>query len=186
MGTILVLQEPLTMHQIIALLADIPEKELDVKHFLQQFHSVLDPGTTAVFENATPQMHKSFRDYITRGHAPTEFRIHTGEAHFATAKRCLEVIVQSGSQPDTNSEYSVSNWHRHLQGAVEGGVTCEDEKVWTLLEEAVVNMRVGDSSSVFCRVATAGWGLLKRDGNKYAMERISSILTKAKEVCTFS
>ncbi|KAJ7849224.1 hypothetical protein B0H14DRAFT_3452596 [Mycena olivaceomarginata] len=63
-GTILVLQRPLTMQQIIVLLADIWEEEFDVAHFLRQFHSVLIPGTTASFEDATPQMHKSFRDYI--------------------------------------------------------------------------------------------------------------------------
>ncbi|KAJ7717699.1 hypothetical protein B0H14DRAFT_2643531 [Mycena olivaceomarginata] len=38
-GTILVLREPLTVREIIALLADIPSKELDVAHFLQQFRT---------------------------------------------------------------------------------------------------------------------------------------------------
>ncbi|KAJ7742923.1 hypothetical protein B0H14DRAFT_2988258, partial [Mycena olivaceomarginata] len=40
-GTILMLEEPLTIGQIIALLADIPEDEFDVAPFLQQFRSVL-------------------------------------------------------------------------------------------------------------------------------------------------
>ncbi|KAJ6605168.1 hypothetical protein DFH09DRAFT_1120934 [Mycena vulgaris] len=96
-GTILVLQEPLTISQIIALLADIPMGNFDVAHFLQQFRSVLIPGTTASFEEATPQMHKSFRDYIMDVHAPAEFHILTGHAHFVTARSCVEVIVKSGA-----------------------------------------------------------------------------------------
>ncbi|KAJ7824890.1 hypothetical protein B0H14DRAFT_1292867 [Mycena olivaceomarginata] len=66
-GTILVLQNPLTISQIIALLADIPKKNFDVGHFLKQMRSVLIPGTATLFEEATPQMHKSFRDYIMEG-----------------------------------------------------------------------------------------------------------------------
>ncbi|KAJ7755272.1 hypothetical protein B0H14DRAFT_3512390 [Mycena olivaceomarginata] len=95
-GTILVLDEPLTILQIIALLADVPEDEFDVTNFLQQFRSVLIPGTTTSFEEATPQMHKSFRDYIMDGPAPEEFRILTGHAHFVTARSCLEIIVRQG------------------------------------------------------------------------------------------
>ncbi|KAF7343132.1 hypothetical protein MVEN_01743600 [Mycena venus] len=59
-GTILVLYKPLTIQQIIALLDDVQVEHLDVKYFLQQFRSVLIPGTTTSFEEATPQMHKSF------------------------------------------------------------------------------------------------------------------------------
>ncbi|KAF7351607.1 Vegetative incompatibility protein HET-E-1 [Mycena sanguinolenta] len=63
-GTILVLRKPLTIHQIIALLADIDVEDLDVAYFLQQMRSVLIPGTVTSFEEATPQIHKSFCDYI--------------------------------------------------------------------------------------------------------------------------
>ncbi|KAJ7852115.1 hypothetical protein B0H13DRAFT_1643553 [Mycena leptocephala] len=97
-GMILVLYKPLTIHQIIALLADIPEDDFDVANFLQQMRSVLIPGTTTTFEEATPQMHKSFRDYIMDGHAPAEFRITIGHAHFVTARSCLEVIVKGGAR----------------------------------------------------------------------------------------
>ncbi|KAJ7813196.1 hypothetical protein B0H14DRAFT_2854423, partial [Mycena olivaceomarginata] len=99
-GTILMLEKPLTIGQIIALLADIPEDEFDVAHFLQQFRSVLIPGTTTSFEEATPQMHKSFRDYIMDRHAPADFCVLTGHAHFVTARSCLEVIVKEGSQSE--------------------------------------------------------------------------------------
>ncbi|KAJ7824910.1 hypothetical protein B0H14DRAFT_3145522 [Mycena olivaceomarginata] len=39
MGTIIVLDEPLTILQIIALLADIPEDKFDVTNFLQRFRT---------------------------------------------------------------------------------------------------------------------------------------------------
>ncbi|KAJ7264565.1 hypothetical protein C8J57DRAFT_1331137 [Mycena rebaudengoi] len=167
-GTILVLHEPLTIHQIIALLADIPENEFDVANFLQQFCSVLIPGMTASFLDATPQMHKSFRDYIMNA-APTEFRIHTGGAHFVTAKSCMEVIVMAGSQSDIDWEYSVYHWHQHLRQAVEEGATCEDERMWNLfgqmVEEAVIDVWAKNLTEVWIDVATAGWGLLKVRSN---------------------
>ncbi|KAJ7803436.1 hypothetical protein B0H14DRAFT_1639125 [Mycena olivaceomarginata] len=133
-GTILVLHRPLTTRQIIALLDDIPVEHLDVEYLLQQLCSVLIPGTTASFEEATPQMHKSFRDYIMDGHAPAEFRILTGHAHFVTARSCLEVIVKAGSQSDGVVKYSVQHWYEHLQKAVEGSTTWEDERIWNLFE----------------------------------------------------
>jgi hypothetical protein len=164
-GTILVLEKPLTIRQITALLADISEDDFDVAYFLQQFRSVLIPGMTASFEDATPQMHKSFRDYIMNS-APTEFRIRTGDAHFLTARSCLEVIVMAGSQSDIDRRYSVQHWHQHLRQAVEEGATCEDERMWNLfgwmVEEALVKIWVKKAlMDVFGDVATAGWGLLK-------------------------
>jgi hypothetical protein len=108
-GTILVLEKPLTICQITALLAGIPKDDFDVKNFMQQMCSVLIPGTTTSFEGATPQIHKSFRDYITDGHAPAEFCVLTGHAHFVTARSCLEVIIKAGSQSDIVVEYSVQH-----------------------------------------------------------------------------
>ncbi|KAJ7035839.1 hypothetical protein C8F04DRAFT_1233385 [Mycena alexandri] len=175
-GVIIVLDEPLTIHQIIALLADIPEDNFDVTKFLQRFRSVLIPGTTTSFEEATPQMHKSFRDYITDGHPPEEFRIPRSHAHFVTARSCLEVIVQAGSQSDVVLEYSVRHWYEHLRKAVEGGsVTYEDERMWNLLqhmmEEAIVDVWARTNlMDLFVAVAAVGWGLLKtrdKESQKY-------------------
>ncbi|KAJ6557465.1 hypothetical protein B0H19DRAFT_1290454 [Mycena capillaripes] len=184
-GTILVLQEPFTISQIIALLADIPKKNFDVHHFLQQMRSVLIPGTTTSFEEATPQMHKSFRDYIMDGPAPAEFRILTGDAHFVTARSCLEVIVKAESQSDVVLEYSVGHWYKHLRKAVEGEITCEDGGMWNLfgqmVEEAVIGIWAkADLLDLFVDVAAAGWELLTQGTDKDRMKGISSILVKAK------
>ncbi|KAJ7806978.1 hypothetical protein B0H14DRAFT_1541019 [Mycena olivaceomarginata] len=164
-GTILILEKPLTIGQIIALLADIPEDEFDVAHFLQQFRSVLIPGTTTSFEEATPQMHKSFRDYIMDGHAPAEFCVLTGHAHFVTARSCLEVIVKAGSQSDVVVKYSVQHWYKHLRKAVEGSMTWEDGRMENLfeqmVEEAVVDVWKAQSWWVFLDVAAAGVGAIE-------------------------
>ncbi|KAJ7787510.1 hypothetical protein B0H14DRAFT_2537331 [Mycena olivaceomarginata] len=164
-GTILVLEKPLTIHQITALLADIPKDDFDIKNFMQQMRSVLIPGTTTSFEGATPQMHKSFRDYIMDGHAPAEFCVLTGHAHFVTARSCLEVIVKAGSQSDVVVEYSVQHWYKHLRKAVGGSMTWEDGRMENLfeqmVEEAVVDVWKAKSWWVFVDVAAAGWGLLK-------------------------
>ncbi|KAJ7459380.1 hypothetical protein FB451DRAFT_1097471 [Mycena latifolia] len=183
-GSILVLHEPLSIPQIIALLADIPEDDFDVANFLEHMRSVLIPGTTTSFEEATPQMHKSFRDYIMDEHAPAEFRILTGHAHFVTARSCLEVIVKAGSQSDVVVEYCVEHWCKHLRKAVEGGVTCENKRMWNLfehmVEEAVFDVWKVKSRLVFIDVAAAGWGLLKQGTDKHRMEGISNIVMKAK------
>ncbi|KAF7351902.1 hypothetical protein MVEN_01151900 [Mycena venus] len=189
-GTILVLQQPLTISQIIALLADIPKKKFDVGHFLQQMRSVLIPGTTTLFEEATPQMHKSFRDYIMDMHAPVEFRILTGHAHFVTARSCLEVIVKAGSESDVVVKYSVQHWYKHFRKAVERGTTWEDGRMWNLfgqmLEEAVVSTWAAtELGDLFADVATAGWGLLKQNANKERVQGISRILMEVKSVCAF-
>ncbi|KAJ7238953.1 P-loop containing nucleoside triphosphate hydrolase protein [Mycena rebaudengoi] len=166
-GTILVLYKPLTIHQIIALLADIPVAKLDVAYFLQQFRSVLLPGMTVSFKEATPQMHKSFRDYIMNA-APTEFRILTGDAHFVTARSCLEVIVKARSGSDIGVKYAVEYWHQHLRAAVkavEEGSIWEDERMWNLIgqmvEKAVIEIWAKTLTGLFTNVAAAGWGLLK-------------------------
>ncbi|KAJ7508931.1 hypothetical protein B0H11DRAFT_2270494 [Mycena galericulata] len=163
-GTILVLYETLTIRQIISLLADIPEDDFDVANFLQQFRSVLIPGMTASFEDATPQMHKSFRDYIMNA-APTQFRILTDDAHFMTARSCLEVVVATESQLDIHWQYSVDHWHQHLRQAMEEGATCEGERMWNLfgqmVEKAVVDVWGQNLFGVFTDVATAGWWVLK-------------------------
>ncbi|KAJ7701055.1 hypothetical protein B0H16DRAFT_1348429 [Mycena metata] len=183
-GTILVLDEPLTICQITTLLADISEDDFDVTNFLEQFRSVLVPGTTTSFEEATPQMHKSFHDYIMGESAPTEFRIHTGHAHFVTARSCLEVIIRAGSQSRVAVEYSVQHWYKHLRKAVEGGVTCEDERMWNLFGEMVEEAVIGiwattDLLDLFMDVAAAGWGLLKQHANEDKMQGMSNMLMKA-------
>ena len=116
-GTILVLEKPLLIHEIIALLSDIPKDKFDVTNFLQQMRSVLIPGTTTSFEYATPQIHKSFRDYIKSERAPPEFRILTRNAHFMIARSCLDIIVKAGSQGGDCNKYAVTYWHRHVRDA---------------------------------------------------------------------
>ncbi|KAK7034451.1 hypothetical protein R3P38DRAFT_3497021, partial [Favolaschia claudopus] len=169
MGTILILWEPLSISQINALLVDIPKEKFDVGHFLQQMRGVLIPGkTTGSFEDATPQMHKSFRDYIMRVQDPAEFRILTGHAHFVTARSCMEVIVKAGSQSRDAVNYAVGNWYKHLREAQENeGATWEDGEIWVLLaqmggEAAISIWTRADLIGLFLDVANVGWRLLKR------------------------
>jgi hypothetical protein len=156
-GTILVLEEPLTIQQIIMLLADVPEDRFDVIHFLQQFRSVLIPGTAA-FEDAIPQMHKSFRDYIVGDHVPVEFRVGVSPAHLVAANSCLGVIVKEASPK--YCQY----WHHHLRKAIEEGAT-HDGEVWKLVGQMVkevdVEIWAKDAWDVFLNVATAAWELLE-------------------------
>ena len=129
MGTILVLRKPLLIHEIVALLSDIPSNEFDVAHFLQQMRSVLIPDTTTLFRDATPQVHKSFRDYIMSERAPHGFQIR--DANFKTARRCLDIIVKAGSQSGIDNEYAVTHWYGHLEAAAwEGTISVDDLENW--------------------------------------------------------
>lgn len=165
-GAILALEKPLTIDRIIALLSDIPN-EFDVDNFLQQMRSVLIPGTTTSFYDATPQMHKSFRDYIMSERAPHQFRILASVAHFKIARSCLEIIVKPENQRGIGCEYGVTHWYGHLEKAVEEGASCDDERMWRLLgnmvNEGVVDAWTGqaDLVEIFVSVATTGWQLLK-------------------------
>ncbi|KAF8208992.1 hypothetical protein K438DRAFT_2012356 [Mycena galopus ATCC 62051] len=165
-GTILVLDEPLAIGQITALLADISVDDFDVAHFLKQFRNVLISGTTTSFQEATPQMHKSFRDYIMGVRAPAEFRILTGHAHFVTARSCLEVIIKPRSRPNVVVEYSIGHWHTHLREAVDAGTIWDDERMWNLcgliVEKAIVKIWEEMAWPGFLNVCAAGWGLLKQ------------------------
>ncbi|KAJ6470954.1 hypothetical protein C8R45DRAFT_908478 [Mycena sanguinolenta] len=168
-GAVLVLYRPLTIDEIAALLADIPVAQLDVKHFLEQFRSVLMPGTSESFEQARPQVHKTFRDYVMNTNAPTGFQILAGHAHFMTARSCLEVIVKGERSSDIHSKYAVLYWPEHLRRAVEEGTTCEDERIWKLfgqmMEDRVVDFWVPgtreNSLRFFVNLAVAGWRLLE-------------------------
>ncbi|KAJ7714710.1 hypothetical protein B0H14DRAFT_2644362 [Mycena olivaceomarginata] len=106
--------------------------------------------------------HKSFRDYIMDVHAPVEFHVLMGYAHFVTARSCMQVIVKRERQSDVVVKYSVGHWYRHLRRAVEGGVTDEDERMWELfeqmVEEAVVDIWKVESWQVFIDIAAVGWG----------------------------
>ena len=163
-GTILVLEKPLPIHEIIALLSDIPKDKFDVANFLQQMRSVLIPGTTTSFYEATPQIHKSFRDYIMSEHAPREFQILSGDAHFMIARCCIDIIVTAGSQGGNGNNYAVTYWHRHLR---EAGARCDDERMWMLLgemlNEGVVRVwtKIEQLMHMFACVASVGWKLLK-------------------------
>jgi hypothetical protein len=55
----------------------------------------------------------------------------TRNAHFVTARSCLEMISRAGSQ-DVRS-YAITYWHRHLRQAVEKGHECKDDRLWELL-----------------------------------------------------
>jgi hypothetical protein len=181
MGTIIVLQEPLIIDEIVALLSDIPEDKFDVTNFLRQMRSVLIPGTTTSFEYATPQMHKSFRDYIMSEHAPTQFRILASDAHFKIARRCLDIIVKAGSH-----EYAFTHWYGHLPEAVWG----DDERMWTLLSEmvseGVVGVWTGKGSVIgmFECVACTGWQLLKvrrKQGERHLSDELHGSLRWMRE-----
>ena len=166
MGTILVLRKPLIIDEIIALLSNIPKDKFDVKLFLQQMRSVLIPGTTILFLNATPQMHKSFRDYIM-GRAPPDFRILTQDAEFKIARSCLDNIVKAGSGCCNISKYAVTHWYEHLQEAMLKEAGSDDKTMWKLLgemaNEGVVGvwMREESMRDIVLSVAATGYWLLK-------------------------
>ena len=129
--------------------------------------SVSIPGTTTLFSDAMPQMHKSFRDYIMGTHAPSDFRILTQNAELKIARSCLDNIVKAGSGRCNVSKYAVTHWYEHLQEAMSKGARCDDETMWKLLgemaNEGVVGvwMRKESLRDIFLCVATTGYCLFE-------------------------
>ncbi len=93
-GRLVVLQQPLSIRDIISLL-NIPKEKFDVRNFFRQMRSVLIPGTECFTEDLVPRMHKSFRDYICSHRSSKEFQIHGHEAHMGSAKACLTFVVKT-------------------------------------------------------------------------------------------
>ena len=93
-----------------------------------------------------------------------------------TARSCLDVIVNAGSQPELDHSYAGEHWDHHLWQAVEEGARCDDEKLWELLgdmmKDKVVNVWGRRASSwrregMFMNVAAAGWFIFKVRANEH-------------------
>ncbi|KAJ7592922.1 quinon protein alcohol dehydrogenase-like superfamily [Mycena floridula] len=86
-GLLVVAQVPLNLGEVCHFLGITP-RQFDTKHFLQRARSLLVPGLDhiRIDDNAVPQMHKSFVDFITSPRA-NEFQIQQPFHHF-NALRC--------------------------------------------------------------------------------------------------
>ncbi|KAJ7831685.1 hypothetical protein B0H14DRAFT_1180397, partial [Mycena olivaceomarginata] len=177
-GTILVLEEPLTIQQIIMLLARYTGGEVRCHPLSTAIPQCLDSRARLHHSRMQyPRLHKSFRDYIVGDHVPVEFRVGVGPAHLVAANSCLGVIVKEASPK--YCQY----WHHHLRKAIEEGAT-HDGGVWKLVrqmvEEVDAEVWAEDAWNVFLNVATAAWELLEKNGDREQMNMISGVLTEAK------
>ncbi|KAJ7592961.1 WD40-repeat-containing domain protein [Mycena floridula] len=91
-GFLVVAQVPMNLGEVCVFLSITP-RQFDAKHFLQRARSILLPGMGRVDENANPQMHKSFVDFITSPRAK-EFQIHE-PYHHGQALRCALKSMQT-------------------------------------------------------------------------------------------
>jgi hypothetical protein len=112
-GCLVVLQQPLSIRDIISLL-NIPKEKFDIRNFFRQMRSVLIPGTESFTEDLVPRMHKSFRDYICSHRSSKEFQIHEHDAHMGSAKACLTVVVKTQDSGPAYG-YACTQWWRHLE-----------------------------------------------------------------------
>ena len=91
-GAIVVLREPLRLHDL-RLLLDIRQTDtstpVDVVNFIRRLRTVLVAGADAVGDDTVPRLHKSFYEFITSLEVSSKFRIDPKISEMELASRCL-------------------------------------------------------------------------------------------------
>jgi len=108
---------PFNIAELSALIDGSLEKT-NVTPFFNRLRSifVLSRNDIKPLNETIPDMHKSFRDYVTTEKAG-EFRITESEAQLAIAKVCMQIVVAKPSMENAHQlaiEYAENKWAEHL------------------------------------------------------------------------
>jgi len=91
-GAIVVLREPLKLHDL-SLLLDVrrtPSRTpVDVANFIRRLRTVLVAGANVVDDDTIPRLHKSFYEFIISQEVSSKFRIDPHNSEMELASRCL-------------------------------------------------------------------------------------------------
>lgn len=93
-GCIIVLQEPLALASLQALLnlqKTETSRPVDVEHFIRQFRTVLVVGTDDINDKTVPRLHKSFVEFITKD-CDDRFRVDRVASSAELATQCLRQL----------------------------------------------------------------------------------------------
>ena len=132
-GAIVVLREPLKLHDL-RLLLDIRQTDtsipVDVVNFIRRLRTVLVAGADVVDDDTVPRLHKSFYEFISQ-EVSSEFRIDTKISETELASKCLSRLsfthtdvagLQSDGKRHSNVlsdhlRYAFRFWSSHLRQA---------------------------------------------------------------------
>jgi predicted kinase len=159
--------------------------------FFQQLRMVLVVGTNSVDLNSIPQMHKSFRDYITHWPAPQIGQVLPCNANLMLTSQCLTALSDSSTAEDVLL-YAKAYWSSHFNASMEKGDNSK-EKMELLLEimtNTVTMTRIGQVLSEIpyggmseCKdIIRGGWHMLEKVDNKGAVIEGMDILLHAIKV----
>ncbi|KAG6914175.1 hypothetical protein DXG01_001953 [Tephrocybe rancida] len=102
MGGLMVVQEPMTIHDLDAFLDLRPTSKstrVDIRNFVENLRTVLVPDSEEVTGDTIPQAHKSFFDLLTSASAflPVRFRINLNTANAELALLCSRHLIAAYS-----------------------------------------------------------------------------------------
>ncbi|HEV7737420.1 MAG TPA: hypothetical protein VGO47_08645, partial [Chlamydiales bacterium] len=126
---------------------------------VQQLRSLLVRGLDDIKPDMIPGMHRSFREYITSTQTAEAFRINIAEAHLATAKACMQLVVKVDHEESKAINYAMGFWPRHLHLS---NCSYPDDKVKKLID-AMADRDPGayTAMNVICTICEIGWTWLK-------------------------
>jgi len=133
-GAIVVLREPLKLHDL-RLLLDIRQTAsstpVDVVNFIRRLRTVLVAGADVVGDDTVPRLHKSFYEFIISQEVPSQLRIDPDISEMELASRCLcrlsvmhadiAGLQAAGKRPSDvlpgHLRYAFRFWSSHLRQA---------------------------------------------------------------------
>ena len=91
-GAIVVLREPLKLHdlrQLLDIRQTASDTPVDVVNFIRRLRTVLVAGADVVDDDTIPRLHKSFYEFIISQEVPSQFRIDPNISEMELASKCL-------------------------------------------------------------------------------------------------
>jgi len=124
-GAIVVLREPLKLHDLRRLLdirqtaSDTP---VDVVNFIRRLRTVLVAGADVVDDDTVPRLHKSFYEFIISQEVPFRFRIDPNTSEMELVSRCFSRLSFAhadiaGNVLPGHLRYALRFWSSHLRQA---------------------------------------------------------------------
>jgi energy-coupling factor transporter ATP-binding protein EcfA2 len=152
--------------------------KIDPIPFFQRLRVVLVIGTNSVNPNSMPQIHKSFRDYITSQDAPHIGRVLPYNAHLMLTSQCFAALRDSSTAEHVFS-YAKSYWISHFDSSMKEDNDSK-ERMKQLLEIMTNTVTITNIGKVLSEVSyisisncrgfiRGGWNMLRKVSNDRAV-----------------
>jgi DNA polymerase III delta prime subunit len=152
--------------------------KIDPIPFFQRLRVVLVIGTNSVDSNSMPQIHKSFRDYITSQDAPHIGRVLPYNAHLMLTLQCLAALSDSSTAEHVFS-YAKLYWISHFDSSMKEDDNSKEKmkQLSEIMTNTVVITNIGKVLSGMSYISISGckgfirggWHMLRKVSNDRAV-----------------